>query len=313
MTFPCRTATILITTKDRAQLFAAALRSAVEQDFSSEILVVDDGSSDNTSQIAHELCPQVKLVRNEVAVGIIAARNQGFQHAIGDVVFTLDDDATFSSNKIVSSVMAEFDRPYIGAIEIPLIDHLPDGSIHQRLPIENPSENFLCVPVFTGAANAIRKDLFDACGGYSGLVRQGEERGVAIKMLDLGAIVRVASRYHVDHYPQPRVGDRSHILYWTARNNLQFGWNYVPSTSLPSYVVITALKQIKNGITKHNLYQPITAMCASVSDLRRLWGQRHPVSNATYGAFQDISRRKILRRSEVSAIFKRYGKELASA
>jgi cellulose synthase/poly-beta-1,6-N-acetylglucosamine synthase-like glycosyltransferase len=308
-----RTATILITTKDRAQLFEAALRSALDQDFPSEIVIVDDGSSDNTSSLARELCPQGTLLRNETAVGIIAARNQGFRHATGDVVFTLDDDATFSSREVVSSVMAEFDRPYIGAVEIPLIDHLPDGSTHQRLPIENPAEDFLCVPVFTGAANAIRRDLFDACGGYSGSVRQGEERGVAIKMLDLGAVVRVASRHHVDHYPQPRVGDRSDILYWSARNNLQFGWNYVPSMRLPSYVVITVLKQIKNGISKRNLYQPISAMCASIGDLMRLWGQRRPVSQAAYGAFQEISRRKVLRFSEVSAILQKHGKELASA
>jgi glycosyltransferase involved in cell wall biosynthesis len=313
MPFPCRTATILITTKDRAQLFAAALRSAVEQDFPSEILVVDDGSSDNTSQIARELCPQVKLVRNEVAVGIIAARNQGFQHATGDVVFTLDDDATFSSNEVVSSVIAEFDRPYIGAIEIPLIDHLPDGSTRQRLPIEDPSENFLCVPVFTGAANAIRKDLFDACGGYSGSVRQGEERGVALRFLDVGAIVRVASRHHVDHYPQPRVGDRSDILYWTARNNLQFGWNYVPLNRLPVYAGITVLKQIKNGVRKHNLRLPISGIFASVGDLWRLRGQRRPVSQGTFAVFRELSRRKILRFSEVSVLLQKHGKELATA
>jgi GT2 family glycosyltransferase len=313
MSFPCRTATILITTKDRAQLFAAALRSAVDQNFPCEILVVDDGSSDDTSQIARDLCPQVKLLRNEKAVGIIAARNQGFLHATSDVVFTLDDDATFSSRDVVSSVMAEFDRPYIGAVEIPLIDHLPDGSTHQRLPIEEPTQDFLCVPVFTGAANAIRKDLFDACGGYSGSVRQGEERGVALRFLDLGAIVRVASRHHVDHYPQPRVGDRSDILYWTARNNFQFGWNYVPLNRLPSYVVIMILKQIKNGIRKRNLMLPISGMCASVGDLWRLWGQRCPVSQGAFAVFRELSRRKILRFSEVSALLQEHGKDLATA
>jgi glycosyltransferase involved in cell wall biosynthesis len=313
MSFPCRTATILITTKDRAELFANALRSALDQDTPCEIVVVDDASTDETSHVARQLCPQATLLRNESAVGIIAARTQGFQHATGDVVFTLDDDATFSSSAVVSSVMAEFHLPCIGAVTIPLIDHLPDGSTHQRLPIEAPAEDFLCVPIFSGGANAIRKELFDACGGYSGSVRQGEERGVALKMLDAGALVRVASRHHIDHYPQPRVGDRSDILYWSARNNFQFGWSFVPVNKLPAYVGITALKQIKNGLHKRNLFQPLAAMCASAGDCVRMWKERTPVSGGAYAAFQELSRRKVLRFSQVRAVLQKHGKELASA
>ena len=99
----------------------------------------------------------------------------------------------------------------------------------------------------------------------------------------------MASRHHVDHYPQPRVGDRSDILYWSARNNYQFGWNYVPLRSLPPFLAITTLKQIKNGISKRNLFQPLAAMCASVGDSWRLWDQRSPVSNGAYAAFREIS------------------------
>jgi glycosyltransferase involved in cell wall biosynthesis len=312
MKSPCRTATILITTKDRAGLFAQALQSALDQDFPCEIVVVDDASGDNTSQVAHKLCPHATILRNDLAVGIIAARNQGFEHATGDVVFTLDDDAVFSSRELVSSVMAEFQLPFVGAVTIPLIDHLTDGSTHQRLPIEEPAEDFLCVPIFSGGANAIRKDLFEACGGYSGFVRQGEERGVALKMLDAGMIVRVASRYHIDHFPQPRVGDRSDILYWSARNHFQFGWNFVPMLKLPGFVVVTVLKQIKNGICKRKPIQPLAAMCAAAGDFWRTRKQRSPSSTSAYAAFQELLNRKVLRLSEVRAILKKNGKELAT-
>jgi glycosyltransferase involved in cell wall biosynthesis len=313
MSFPCRTATILITTKDRAGLFADALRSALDQDFPCQIVVVDDASSDNTSQVARELCPQVTLVRNEEAVGIIAARNQGFGHATGDVVLTLDDDAVFSSRELVSSVMAEFDEPFVGAVTIPLVDHLPDGTVHQRLPIEEPVDDYLCVSIFSGGASAVRKDLYDAAGGYIGTVRQGEERGMSLIMLDAGTVVRVASRHHVDHYPQPRIGDRSDIIYWSARNILQFGWTYVPLKNLPSYFVVTALKQIKNGFHHRNVRLPLAGIWAALGDCYRTWHQRTPSSAGAYRAFQELSRRKVLRLSEVNAILVKNGKQLASA
>jgi GT2 family glycosyltransferase len=311
MTFSCRTATILITTKDRVELFSRSLRSALEQQFPCEIVIVDDASSDDTSRVARELCPQAKIVRNDSAVGIIAARNQGFSHATGDVVFTLDDDALFSSPELVSDVMAEFDQPYVGSVTISLIDHTPAGEVNQRLPIEKPTDDYLCVPIFSGGANAIRREVFLQEGGYSGLVRQGEERGVALRMLARGMIVRVASRHHIDHFPQPRVGDRSNIIYWTARNFYQFGWSYVPMPQLVLFLIITTLRQIKNGFRRRLPLQPLAAMAAAVGDAWRTRRQRKPVNSSTFLAFQEMLDAKQLRRSQVTAILQKHGIQLA--
>jgi hypothetical protein len=132
-------------------------------------------------------------------------------------------------------------------------------------------------------------------------------------MLDGGFIIRVASRHHVDHYPQPRVGDRSDIIYWSARNNYQFGWSYIPFKSLPAYVAITTLKQLKNGVRHRNLRLPLAGMWAAAGDSFRTWPQRSPASAGAYRAFQELSRRKVLRLSDVRAILKKNGKQLASA
>ena len=310
MTSTCHTATILITTKDRADLFARSLQSALDQDVKCEIVVVDDASSDHTSQLAREICPDVILVRNETAVGIIAARNQGFQVATGDIVFTLDDDAVFSSRELVGSVIAEFEKPFVGAVTIPLIDHLPDGSILQRLPIEGPVEDFPCVAIFSGGANALRRESFLACGGYCGSFRQGEERGLSLKLLDMGMIVRVAAKYHIDHYPQPRVGDRSSIVFWSARNFLHFGWRYVPFPTLIPFLLTTAARQLKNGFSKRCPTQPLAAMCYAVGDAWHTRRERSPVSAGVLYAFQELSKVSVLRLSEVTVILNKYQRAL---
>ncbi len=313
MFLPPQTATILITTKDRAELFSRALESALIQTVKCEIVIVDDASSDNTSQVARQLCPHAIILKNHSPVGIIAARNQGFEVATGDVVFTLDDDATFSGPGLVASVLAEFDKPYVGAVTIPLIDHLPDGTVRQRLPVEPQSDDFLCVPIFSGGANAILKQLFFDCGSYCGTFRQGEERGLSLKMLELGKIVRVASQYHIDHYPQARAGDRSRIIFWSARNFYQFGWRYVPFPTLISFLAVTSLRQVKNGIAKGCPLQPVAAAGCAVADAWKARASRSPVSNNSFRAFHELSRFSMLRLSELTAILDSHNVLLASS
>ena len=99
-------ATVLITTKDRADELPRAIDSVARQTAPVQLVVVDDGSSDHTSQLVREKYPWAILARNETPLGIIEARNKAASLAETNILFTLDDDAEFSSPDVGANTVA---------------------------------------------------------------------------------------------------------------------------------------------------------------------------------------------------------------
>ena len=68
-----------------------------------EVLIVDDGSSDHTFDIAEELAreyPQIRALRNSVARGAQQAVRTGIEQARGEIVFVQDENSAISSNDL---------------------------------------------------------------------------------------------------------------------------------------------------------------------------------------------------------------------
>jgi glycosyltransferase involved in cell wall biosynthesis len=98
---------VVIPTRSRWHLLsAAALPSALEQrEVDVEVIVVDDGSEDETpSRLAELDDPRVRVVRNETSRGVAVARNAGIAAARGRWISFLDDDDLWSPRKLRAQV-----------------------------------------------------------------------------------------------------------------------------------------------------------------------------------------------------------------
>ena len=128
-------ATVVITTKNRKEeLPPRRLRSALAQTAQPEVLVMDDASTDGTATLVRQEFPQVRLESSEHSLGYIRQRNRAARLANGAVLFSIDDDAVFSSNKVIEQTLRDFDHPCVGAVAIPFVDVNKSPTEHHRSP-----------------------------------------------------------------------------------------------------------------------------------------------------------------------------------
>src|SRR5262245_20343133 len=101
---------IVITTYNHARFLPEAIESALAQTFRPcEVIVVDDGSSDDPGSVVSRY-PQVQLI-HQSNQGLSAARNTGWQAAHGRYVVFLDADDRLLPEALASNLQRFHERP----------------------------------------------------------------------------------------------------------------------------------------------------------------------------------------------------------
>ena len=99
---------VVILTYNRSSLLLDALASVLKQTFTDfEIIIVNDGSTDDTVERLKPLRDRIRLI-NQANAGLGAARNRGVREARGTYVALLDDDDIWRPEKL--AVQIEFSR-----------------------------------------------------------------------------------------------------------------------------------------------------------------------------------------------------------
>lgn len=119
---------VLISSYNYAAFLGAAVQSALAQTYTpDEVLVVDDGSTDGSREVARRLereNPHVRLI-TQANAGQAAALNAGFAASRGDVICLLDADDVFEPTKVARTVTLFHEAPRAGLAvhRVRAVDH----------------------------------------------------------------------------------------------------------------------------------------------------------------------------------------------
>ncbi len=190
-----------------------AIRSVLDQRYAGrlQLIVVDDGSSDRSAEVA-ESFPEVTLLRQRNG-GPAAARNRGIALATGELVAFLDADDQWTAGSLMARVDCLLADPGISVAFGDLSQWFPDGEAGTA-----PSDEAWPLPDFLDPALAsgwlyphilldtiisiitalVRRQVFDAVGVFDESLRMGEDYEFWIRVAQahrFRKVDRVVARY----------------------------------------------------------------------------------------------------------------------
>jgi glycosyltransferase involved in cell wall biosynthesis len=120
---------VIITTYNQARYISAAIQSAIDQDFvDREIIVVDDGSTDDTPARVAAFGQRVVSIRQRNQ-GVAGSRNTGIRQARGELLAFLDGDDLWEPRQLSRQVSAARDHPLSGLIVAGGVQFDDEGTI----------------------------------------------------------------------------------------------------------------------------------------------------------------------------------------
>ncbi|MBK3643069.1 bifunctional polysaccharide deacetylase/glycosyltransferase family 2 protein [Streptomyces sp. MBT33] len=174
-----RPVSVIVPAYNEKECIANTLRSLSRSTHPIEIIVVDDGSTDGTSEIAREAArslgmTNVRVVRQENA-GKPAALNNGVRSASHDIVVMMDGDTVFEP-ETVRQLVQPFADPAVGAVAGNAkvgnrdtvigawqhIEYVMGFNLDRRM-----YDLLRCMPTIPGAIGAFRRDAVLQVGGMS--------------------------------------------------------------------------------------------------------------------------------------------------
>src|SRR5687768_17471 len=98
---------VVIPTYNRADFIVDAINSVLAQDFggySPEVIVVDDGSTDNTEEIIKKFKDKIRYIKIPHSGLPAVARNVGLKKASGEIIAFQDSDDLWDKDKLVNQL-----------------------------------------------------------------------------------------------------------------------------------------------------------------------------------------------------------------
>jgi cellulose synthase/poly-beta-1,6-N-acetylglucosamine synthase-like glycosyltransferase len=168
-----------------------------------QIVLVDDGSTDNTDDIGRRLREQGWidiLLSTGLRGGKSAALNLGLRYCTGDVIISVDADTTFDRDAI-EAIVSSFDSPMTGAVGGNVgVRNARDSALAAMQAVEytiaislgrKVSMMLGILPIVSGAFAAFRREALGSVGGWE--AGAGEDADLTMKLRRSGWNLNFAS------------------------------------------------------------------------------------------------------------------------
>lgn len=179
----------------------AAINSVLSQIYQDyEIIVVDDGSTDNTAQVAKQYGKAVRYL-SQTNQGVAASRNLGLAAAMGDYIAFLDQDDLFLPHKLSSQAALLDEKDDLGMVnsgwQIYREDSLgdrqaerqaePEAAVKpwQQIPQLTATNLIIWKPVFLGAM-LFRRNWLERARGFNTTLEQTPDVDLVMRLAKIG-------------------------------------------------------------------------------------------------------------------------------
>ncbi|TGP23421.1 glycosyltransferase [Mesorhizobium sp. M1D.F.Ca.ET.184.01.1.1] len=177
---------VVITTYNHARFLAEAIDSVRNQTVKpDEIIVVDDGSSDNPESVVRQY-DDVRYIRQKNQ-GLAAARNTGMTAACGEFIAFLDADDRLRPMALATNLALFRDNPNYAFVYGAFRDIDETGAIRNNVPLrpagQDPYAGFLTDNLIGMHATVLyRRRTLEAAGGFDRSLRACEDYDVYLRL-----------------------------------------------------------------------------------------------------------------------------------
>ena len=180
-----------------------------------EIIVVDDASTDSSSQMAESLCDRLITLQNNS--GAASARNTGAKAAAGDIIVFVDSDVILEPYSL-SSIISVFEKDVRISAAVGRYSETPADTkflnvYHNAFTRYHHDLSLTEIDWFWGALSAVRKEAFAEAGGFDERYQgaSGEDMALGMALFSKG--------HRIVYVPEAEGAHAHHFTIWKMLRN----------------------------------------------------------------------------------------------
>jgi len=244
------TLSVVIVSHDEGEYLRRTVESLVgDLPPDAEIIVVDDASTDGSSEQLDTIDHRVRVFRLQERLGAAASRNFGAQHASGEALL-FSDAHVEARTAWARPLLRVLQRPWVGAVGPALTSLLRPGCKGYGLYFTDAGLNIdwlelngskpYPVPLLGGFFLVMRREIFDSVGGWdSGLVVWGmEDLELSVRLWTYGYKCLLVPTVDIAHLDRERNSYPDYQLDWETgvHNMLRFAFVHLGNRRLRSVI-----------------------------------------------------------------------------